>query len=100
MSFIFIIIIYIIIILLQSHRQPFDQSEVELEIIAGFLTDFSSYLFVILLLTEYLLIIIAIIMICFILHIYYIFTIIGCYFISLSRSLFVRFRYDLLIHYL
>ena len=71
MSFLVIIIITIIIVLLFSNRQPFDQSEAESEIIAGFLTDFSSYLFVLLLLTEYLLIILLIFVFCFILHIYY-----------------------------
>lgn len=52
-GFIVISMIVLICILVESNRQPFDLSEAESELIAGFLTDHSSILYLLLLLTEY-----------------------------------------------
>ena len=92
-------IITLISILVESNRQLFDLSEAELELIAGFLTDFSSTLYLLPLLTEYAQIIFLVIIFLVLLLLILLISITILILISLSRSLFSRFRYDLLLYY-
>jgi NADH-quinone oxidoreductase subunit H len=49
----FFLIVFIIIILGESNRVPFDIPEAESELVAGFITEFSSIYFSLIILAEY-----------------------------------------------
>ena len=99
-KFIYLFYLSFITILAESNRVPFDLPESESELVAGFLTDYSSIYFSVILLTEYanLLNIEFVFIILFFLS--SITLLLFLFFICISRSLFIRFRFDLSISYL
>jgi NADH:ubiquinone oxidoreductase subunit H len=97
-SFLIPSVIVILCTLIISARQPFDLSEAESELIGGFLTDFSGCYYLLSLLIEYANIIYVLILFLILLIIDFLALSIFITLISLSRSLFARFRFDTLIY--
>ena len=88
------LVLCVIIILLESFRVPFDIPEAESELVAGFITEYASILFSLILLTEYTnIIFIAYLMIIF-MGLYCSMVVNFIFLIAIIRSAFNRILYD------
>lgn len=92
--YLLIILLFTIIILAESFRVPFDIPEAESELVAGFITEYSSILFSLILLTEYTNIIFIIYFILIMIHTYNLLCLGYIYIIAIIRSTFNRILYD------
>ena len=90
----FFLIFFFISILADSNRVPYDLPEAESELVAGFITEYSTIYFSLILLTEYTNIIALIYLIIFILSIYPISLLFFLFFVCLIRSTLNRLKFD------
>lgn len=93
-SYLVLYLLFIISVLADSNRTPFDLPEAESELVAGFLTEYSSIYFSIILLTEYGNIIVFINLLIILLSITSIYLIYLLLLVCLIRSSFNRLKYD------
>nr|YP_009136556.1 NADH dehydrogenase subunit 1 [Gnathostomula paradoxa]AKD00031.1 NADH dehydrogenase subunit 1 [Gnathostomula paradoxa] len=101
--FLFSMILWIIFILMESNRTPFDLSEGESELVSGFNTEFSSISFTFLFLAEYSKILFLCLMAAFLFTNNFIITItifiLYAMIFLLTRSAYPRIRYDKIMHF-
>ena len=90
----FFIIIYLITMLADTNRIPYDLPEAESELIGGFITEYSTIYFSLILLTEYANIIILCYFIIIIFSLYYLILLYILFMISLIRSTLNRLKFD------
>ena len=93
----YIMIIWLLLVLTETNRAPFDFSEGERELISGFNIEYSSSGFVLWFLSEYAIIIWFRFFTALIFYINIIFIFLFLYFLVLLRNVYPRFRYDFLI---
>ena len=91
----FLFYIFLIIVLAETNRVPFDLPEAES--VAGFITEYCPIYFSLILLTEYANIICFILFIILIFNLFYLFILWLFLIIGLIRSIFVRIKFDELI---
>ncbi len=77
-----------------TNRIPYDLPETESELVAGFITEYSSIYFSLILLTEYGNIIVLCYFIIVILYIYGLFLAMLLFYVSLIRSTLNRYKFD------
>lgn len=87
-------ILFFVSILADSNRVPYDLPEAESELVAGFITEYSTIYFSLILLTEYANIIALTYLIIFVFSIYPHYLVFILYLISLIRSTLNRLKYD------
>ena len=80
--------------LAETNRIPYDLPETESELVAGFITEYSSIYFSLILLTEYANIIVLCYFIIFVLNIYGLFLVSILFYVSLIRSTLNRYKFD------
>ena len=93
-SYLFLFLLFFISILADSNRTPFDLAEAESELVAGFITEFSSIYFSVILLTEYGNIIVFINLLLLLINLTSIYFITLLLIVSLVRSSFNRLKFD------
>uniref|UniRef100_A0A343VVI7 NADH-ubiquinone oxidoreductase chain 1 n=1 Tax=Bothromesostoma personatum TaxID=27905 RepID=A0A343VVI7_9PLAT len=101
--FVFVFILWLITIVAETNRSPFDFAEGESEIVSGFNTEYSSFIFALLFLGEYGNIIFISFLTSFIFFpnfpvLYFIIPIFIIFLFLVFRGTFPRFRYDLLMN--
>lgn len=96
---IYYFMLWLILILGERHRTPFDFAEGERELVSGYKIEYGSFLFILLFLTEYG----NIILICYITSYFFfrtsIFTFFFIFFCIWARAAFPRFRFDLFMEF-
>ena len=90
-------IIFMICILVECNRVPFDLTEAESELVAGFMTEFSSIYFSVIMLCEYLSIIVFCLFLILLFGMYYLLFLFIIIFICLLRASLNRLKYDELL---
>ena len=90
----FFICIFVISLLAETNRVPYDLPEAESELVAGFITEYSTIYFSLILLTEYASIISFVFLIIFIFNLYPLSIVFFLCFISLIRSTLNRLKFD------
>ena len=90
----FFLIFFFVSISADTNRVPYDLPEAELEPVAGFITEYSTIYFSLILLTEYASIISLIILIILVFSIYPLPLVFISYFICLIRSTLNRLKFD------
>lgn len=104
--FLFLLPIWVICTLAETHRAPFDFSEAESELVSGFNTEYSGAYFAFLFLSEYAILLYSCMLISYIFFIFFMpfsFFLLVCVTLAISflfiwiRITFCRFRYDMLI---
>jgi len=90
-------LVLFIAILVECNRVPFDLTEAESELVAGFMTEFSSIYFSVIMLCEYLSIIIFSLFILLVFSSYYSLFLFLISFICLLRASLNRLKYDELL---
>ena len=90
----FFLIFFFVSILADSNRVPYDLPEAESELVAGFITEYSTIYFSLILLTEYANIIALTYLIIFVFSIYPISLLFFLYFVCLIRSTLNRLKFD------
>jgi len=90
----FFLLFFFVSILADSNRVPYDLPEAESELVAGFITEYSTIYFSLILLTEYANIIALTYLIIFIFSIYPLSLVFILYFICLIRSTLNRLKFD------
>jgi len=104
--FLFLLPIWVICTLAETHRAPFDFREAESELVSGFNTEYSGAYFAFLFLSEYAILLYSCILISYIFFIFFLpfsFFLLTCLTLLVSflfiwiRITFCRFRYDMLI---
>jgi len=94
---IFLLVIFFICILGESNRVPYDLPEAESELVAGFIAEYSSVLFSLIIFTEYANIISVSFIIIIIFSLNYDCLMFIVYFVCLIRTTLNRFKFDELI---
>jgi NADH-quinone oxidoreductase subunit H len=95
----FLFIILFVCILVECNRVPFDLTEAESELVAGFMTEFSSIYFSVIMLSEYLSIIIFSLLLILLFSSYFSFFIFIISLICLLRASLNRLKYDELLSF-
>lgn len=104
--FLFLLPIWVICTLAETHRAPFDFSEAESELVSGFNTEYSGAYFAFLFLSEYAILLYSCMLISYIFFMFFMpfsFFLLVCVTLAISflfiwiRITFCRFRYDMLI---
>ena len=90
----FFLIFFFVSVLADTNRVPYDLPEAESELVAGFITEYSTIYFSLILLTEYASIISLVILIIFVFSIYPLSLVFISYFICLIRSTLNRLKFD------
>jgi len=90
-------LVLFIAILVECNRVPFDLTEAESEIVAGFMTEFSSIYFSVIMLCEYLSIIVFSLFLLLLFSSYYSFLLFIVSLICLLRASLNRLKYDELL---
>lgn len=90
----FFLLFFFVSVLADSNRVPYDLPEAESELVAGFITEYSTIYFSLILLTEYANIIALTYLIIFIFSIYPLSLVFILYFICLIRSTLNRLKFD------
>ena len=90
----FFISIFLILLLAETNRVPYDLPEAESELVAGFITEYSTIYFSLILLTEYASIISFAFLIIFIFNLYPLSIVFFLCLISLIRSTLNRLKFD------
>ena len=90
----FFLIFFFVSIPADSNRVPYDLPEAELELVAGFITEYSTIYFSLILLTEYANIIALTYLIILVFSIYPLSLVLITYLISLIRSTLMRLKFD------
>merc|ERR1712154_619480 len=90
----FFLVFFFVSVLADSNRVPYDLPEAESELVAGFITEYSTIYFSLILLTEYANIIALTYLIIFIFSIYPLSLVFILYFICLIRSTLNRLKFD------
>ena len=90
----FLLFFFFISVLADSNRVPYDLPEAESELVAGFITEYSTIYFSLILLTEYANIIALTYLIIFVFSIYPLCIIFFLYFICLIRGSLNRLKFD------
>ena len=96
----FFLIFFFVSILADSNRVPYDLAECEFELVAGFITEYSTIYFSLILLTEYANIIALTYLIILVFSIYPLSLVFITYLISLIRSTLNRLKFDELMTWL
>ena len=94
---IFLVVIFFICILGESNRVPYDLPEAESELVAGFIAEYSSVLFSLIIFTEYANIISVSFIIIILFSLNYDCLMFIVYFVCLIRTTLNRFKFDELI---
>jgi len=90
----FFLIFFFVSILADTNRVPYDLPEAESELVAGFITEYSTIYFSLILLTEYANIIALTYLIIFVFSIFPISLVFIIYLITLIRSTLMRLKFD------
>merc|ERR1712154_654331 len=90
----FFLVFFFVSVLADSNRVPYDLPEAESELVAGFITEYSTIYFSLILLTEYANIIALTYLIIFVFSIYPLSLVFILYFICLIRSTLNRLKFD------
>lgn len=94
---IFIFVVFNMCILVECNRLPFDIPEAESELVAGFMTEFSSLYFSIIILNEYFSLIIFSLFLVLLLNLYISLSLLLLFFYCLTRATLNRLKYDELL---
>jgi len=94
---VFIFVIYNACVLVESNRVPFDLPEAESELVAGFMTEFSSLYFSIIILSEYFSLVIFSLFLCLLFGLYVMVSGVMLFLWCLTRAVLNRLKYDELL---
>jgi len=94
---VFFFVIYNICILVESNRVPFDLPEAESELVAGFMTEFSSLYFSIIILSEYFSLVIFSLFLCLLFGLDVMVSGVMLFLWCLTRAVLNRLKYDELL---